>query len=143
VIAYLDSSILLRVVLGEPGRLEEWPRLAGGVSSALAEVECLRTLDRLVLRGALAATDAVERRAAIYALLEAVELVELSAGVLARAAQPFPVPLGTLDALHLATALLWRERGEPALAFATHDLALGQAARASGFLVLGDAPPAG
>ena len=115
----------------------EWPKVEQGVTSALTEVECLRTLDRLVLRGALAGEDAAERRAVIYGLLEAVELVELGAGVLARAAQPFPVPLGTLDAIHLATALLWRERGERALAFATHDTALALAARASGFKVVG------
>jgi predicted nucleic acid-binding protein len=137
VIAYLDSSVLLRVVLGEPGRLREWGRVERGVTSALAEVECLRTLDRLVRRGALDAADAAERRAAVYGLLEAVELVELAAPVLARAAQPFPTPLGTLDALHLATALLWRERGERSLAFATHDAELGLAARASGFEVVG------
>ena len=136
-IAYLDSSVLLRLVLVEPGRLREWPKVEQGVTSALTEVECLRTLDRLVLRGALAGEDAAERRAVIYGLLEAVELVELGAGVLARAAQPFPVPLGTLDAIHLATALLWRERGERALAFATHDAALALAARASGFKVVG------
>jgi predicted nucleic acid-binding protein len=137
VITYLDSSVLLRLVLGEPGRLREWPEVERGVTSALAEVECLRTLDRLALRGSLSGAEVAERRAAIYALLEAVELVELSAVVLARAAQPFPVPLGTLDALHLATALLWRERGERGLAFATHDAALGLAARASGFEVVG------
>ena len=136
-IAYLDSSVLLRLVLVEPGRLREWPKVEQGVTSALTEVECLRTLDRLVLRGALAGEDAAARRAVIYGLLEAVELVELGAGVLARAAQPFPVPLGTLDAIHLATALLWRERGERALAFATHDAALALAARASGFEVVG------
>jgi predicted nucleic acid-binding protein len=137
VIAYLDSSVLLRMVLGEPGRLREWADVERGVASALAEVECLRTLDRLVLRGLLDATDAAERRAAVYGLLEAVELVELAAPVLARAAQPFPTPLGTLDAIHLATTLLWRERGERTLAFATHDAELGLAARASGFEVVG------
>ena len=136
-IGYLDSSVILRVVLGEPGRLQDWAGLREGVTSALAEVECLRTLERLVLRGALEAGQAAERRAAVYDVLEAVELVALSPPVLARAAQPFPVPLGTLDALHLATALLWRERGERGLVFATHDLALAQAARASGFSVLG------
>lgn len=136
-IAYLDSSVILRLVLGEPGRLMGWEGVERGIASALAEVECLRTLDRLVLRGALAAGEVAERRAAVYGLLEAVELVELAPPVLARASQPFPVPLGTLDALHLATALLWRERGERGLAFATHDVALGQAARASGFQVLG------
>ena len=64
-IAYLDSSVILRVVLAEPGRLREWPEVERGVTSALAEVECLRTLDRLVLRGVLDAEDAADRRAAV------------------------------------------------------------------------------
>lgn len=91
-IGYLDSSVILRVVLGEPGRLQDWAGLREGVTSALAEVECLRTIDRLVQRGALAAGEAAERRAAVYGVLEAVELVELSPAVLARAAEPSDGP---------------------------------------------------
>jgi len=48
-----------------------------------------------------------------------------------------PMPLGTLDALHLATALIWRDRMGPLSAVATHDAALGGAARTFGFEVLG------
>ena len=46
-IAYVDSSVLLRVVLRQRDALKEWRRLTQGVASALVEVECLRTLDRL------------------------------------------------------------------------------------------------
>jgi hypothetical protein len=46
--------------------------------------------------------------------------------------------LGTLDAIHLATALAWREAaGVEDLVMATHDLALATAARASGLRVVG------
>jgi predicted nucleic acid-binding protein len=45
--------------------------------------------------------------------------------------------LGTLDAIHLATALAWRERADEDLTLATHDRALGAAARASGVPVVG------
>jgi hypothetical protein len=44
---------------------------------------------------------------------------------------------GTLDALHLATALVWRDRMGPLAVMATHDTALGLAARAFGFEVVG------
>jgi hypothetical protein len=47
------------------------------------------------------------------------------------------MPLGTLDAVHLATALIWRDRMGPLATMATHDTALGSAARAFGFEVLG------
>jgi len=59
------------------------------------------------------------------------------APVLARAAQPLPTELGTLDAIHLATALLWREHSGADIVMATHDLSLATAARACGLAVLG------
>lgn len=136
-IAYVDTSVLLRIVLGQPGALPEWRSIERAVSSALTEVECLRALDRLALSGALRAPDAPARRAAAYDLLGGIEIVEVSRAVLARASQPLPVPLGTLDAIHLSTALLWREQGEGTIAIATHDAALGLAARAMGFAVTG------
>lgn len=136
-IAYLDSSVLLRVVLGQRGRLKEWRSVKDGVASALAEVECLRTLDRLRLRGAIADQELAVRREAVYRLLEEIEMVEPTRPVLARASLPSPTPIGTLDAIHLATAMLWRETSSADLMFATHDAALGIAARASGFRVVG------
>ena len=134
---YLDSSVVLRIVLGQRDRLKEWKSVRQGVASALVEVECLRTLDRLRLARGLDDQDVVVRREAVFHLLDEVEVVETGRPVVTRAAQPFPTPLGTLDAIHLATALLWRERGEAELVMATHDTALGMAARASGLRVLG------
>jgi hypothetical protein len=46
-IAYVDSSVLLRVLLGQPNALPEWAGIDTAVGSSLVEVECLRTLDRL------------------------------------------------------------------------------------------------
>lgn len=48
-----------------------------------------------------------------------------------------PMPIGTLDAIHLATALIWRDRMGPLSELATHDSVLGAAARAFGFDVRG------
>ena len=136
-IAYLDSSVVLRVVLGQRGSLREWKAIEAGVASALLEVECLRTLDRLRLLEGVAEGEIVRRREAIYRIVEALTVIEPTRPVLARAAQPFPVVLGTLDAIHLATALMWRERSDAELVMATHDAALGLAARAVGFRVIG------
>jgi predicted nucleic acid-binding protein len=134
---YLDSSVLLRVVLRQPGALEAWPSVPHGVASALVQVECLRTLDRLRVRGALADHDLAVRLDAVFGLLNAIELVEPTPVVLARAAQPMPTELGTLDAIHLATALLWQERADAEIVMATHDSALALAARAFGLRVVG------
>lgn len=136
-IVYLDSSVLLRVVLGQPGQLEGWNAIERGVSSALAEVECLRTMDRLRLQGALSVEASAAAREAIYRLIEAMEIVELSPAVMRRASQPMPAPLGTLDAIHLATADLWRQERGAELVIATHDRALALASRAVGFRVRG------
>jgi predicted nucleic acid-binding protein len=137
VIAYLGASVVLRLVLGEPHRLAEWDRVEAGVASALTEVECLRTLDRLGRMNRLPSVDLAERRAAVYRLLAAVEVVDVSPSVLRRASDPFPTPLGTLDAIHLSTALLWRDANGVSLTMATHDDALATAARAVGLAVIG------
>lgn len=136
-IAYVDASVLLRVALGQPDALPEWRRIDRGVASALVTTECLRTLDRLRLRAGLPDAELAMRRATILALVEALELVEIDSTVLDRAAQPMPTELGTLDAIHLATALLWKESSGAHLIMATHDAALALGARAHGFQVVG------
>lgn len=138
---YVDTSALLRVILGEPGALAEIRRADQLVSSDLLAVESRRTIDRLHRLGALSPEDAAERLAVVRDWLEAIDLVLLRAPILARAGEPLPTPLGTLDALHLATALVWQERNERTLVLATHDGALGLAARAFGLSVIGVAAP--
>jgi predicted nucleic acid-binding protein len=142
VIAYVDSSVLLRFAFGEPQRLKEWSEIHHGVTSALAEVETLRTLDRLRVSTPMDERQLAQRRETVFRLLEGLEIVEVTRVVLARAGQPLPTALGTLDAIHLASAMLWRERSsEDGLVMATHDGALGLAARACGFEVLGTPGP--
>lgn len=136
-IAYLDASVVMRLILGEPGRLTEWMHIKQAVASALTEVECLRTLDRLALAGVLSSDALADRRTAVYQLMKAVEVVDVGRTVLRRASEPFSTPLGTLDAIHLATALSWRDVRQPDLVMATHDRALATAARAAGLTVLG------
>lgn len=136
-IAYVDASILLRLALGQPDALPEWRQIDQGVASALAMIECLRTLDRLRLRAGLPDSEVATRRATILALIASLELVEVDSVVLDRAAQPMPTELGTLDAIHLATALLWKDQTRTDLTMATHDAALALGARAHGLRIVG------
>ena len=136
-IAYVDSSVILRVVLGQSNSLAEWKQIDRGVSSTITKVEVLRTLDRLRLRTGLSDGETARTRAVILQAIDLFELVEIDAIVLDRAAQPLPTEVGTLDAIHLATALLWRERLTTELVMATHDRRLGIAAQAHGFKVVG------
>jgi uncharacterized protein len=137
VIAYIDTSALLRLVLREPGALKELRSFETLISSELIAVESRRAIDRLRLQGTLAAEEAAARLKHVAEWLEAIDLVLLRAPVLGRAGDPLPTPLGTLDAIHLATALLWRDRVSTLSTIATHDAALGLAARTYGFEVLG------
>jgi predicted nucleic acid-binding protein len=136
-IAYVDASVLLRLALGQPDALTEWPQIRRGVASALVITESLRTLDRLRLRTRLGDADLATRRGAILALAGSLELVDVDGLVLDRAAQPMPTELGTLDAIHLATALLWKDMARVSLVMATHDAALATAAKAHGLAVVG------
>ncbi|CAN5722845.1 hypothetical protein BH24ACI4_BH24ACI4_34330 [soil metagenome] len=136
-IAYIDTSALLRIVLREPGALEELRSYEALVSSELIAVESARTIDRLRLQGLLTTEEAATRSRTVTEWLEAIDLVLLRPPVLSRASEPMPMPVGTLDAVHLATALIWRDRMGPLPTMATHDTALGLAARAFGFDVRG------
>lgn len=139
-IAYVDASVLLRIALRQADALSEWRQIEQGVASALITTESLRTLDRLRLRAKLPDTEVASRRAKILELIASLELAEIDSVVLDRAAQPMPTEVGTLDAIHLATALLWREQMRQDITLATHDTALSIAARAHGFHVVGAAP---
>ena len=75
------------------------------------------------------------RREAVLEQIDAFELISLDPAILERAAEPFPTAVGTLDALHLASALLVHAE-LPDLRFATHDRQLAVAARAMGFELL-------
>lgn len=134
--AYLDSSVLIRVVLGQPNRLQRWSDISNAVSSELVRVEMLRTIDRVAIRGGLTPTVAADRRAAALDIIGGLSLAPISSTVLERAADPFPTPVGSLDAIHLATALLARVE-HPGLEFATHDVELALAARSLGFAIHG------
>jgi predicted nucleic acid-binding protein len=137
VIAYVDTSALLRIVLREPGALDDLRSYDALLSSEIIAVESARTIDRLRLQGLLTTEEAAARTRIVNDWLEAIDLVLLRPSVLSRASEPMPMPLGTLDALHLATALIWRDRMGPVATMATHDTALGLAARAFGFEVRG------
>jgi hypothetical protein len=135
--AYVDSSVILRKVLAQPRALREWTLIRGGPVSRIAEVECLRTFDRMRVDGLLDDRRVSAARASLYRTLATFEIVELSRTVLSRAAQPTPTSLGTLDAIHLCSAIVWQERTGHSTVFATHDQSLAVAASAYGFRVLG------
>jgi predicted nucleic acid-binding protein len=113
-----------------------WGRITNAVSSELIRLECLRTIDRARLRLGLADEVVADRRGSVLEAIEGFSLVPVVPPVLERAGEPFPTMLGSLDAIHLASALLVRNEFEE-LSLATHDDELALAARAVGFRVHG------
>jgi len=137
---YLDASVILRVVLEQPPTLPDWETIELGVSSEIVRVECLRTIDRLRHERTLSDEAHEEKRTAMIEYLHSLELVAVDQGVLTRASRPFPTHVPTLDAIHLATALLYNDSlpaEEAPLRFATHDKQLARAARAMDLEVIG------
>lgn len=121
---YIDSSVLLADVLAEPRCPTEtlWDQDLASSRLLLYEV-----WNRLHSRG-LDPSRADRARA----LLARTNLTELSEIALARALEPWPGPLRTLDALHLATMDFLRKTGE-AIELASYDDRLLAAAQALGF----------
>ena len=92
-IVYVDSSVVLRVVLRAAGSLKEWKGIDRFISSALLTVECLRTIHRLHLLEPLADDEFAERVEATEKVLANVELVGLDRIVLERASGSFSLPV--------------------------------------------------
>ena len=134
---YLDTSILLRVLLGQSPLLAEWGTWERAYTSELAGVEARRVIDRMRLDGALDDEGVVVAQEQLAHLEASVGRINLSRVVLRRASLPMATAVKTLDAIHLATALLFQERRAVSLAFATHDVQQANAARALGFNCIG------
>ena len=136
-IVYLDASIVLRALLRDGPPLDTWGRWDTAYASELLGVEARRTVDRLRLTGALDDAGVVSAIATLARVERGLQYVALSRAVLRRASLPMGTVVKTLDALHLASALLLRERGGIELTFATHDHQQAAAAQALGFECIG------
>ena len=104
-IAYVDTSVALQFILEGDVALNHAFEFPVTVSSELLGIEAVRTVERLRMQRALdderRATAAVRLRT----VLDALDIWELSPAIKARGRDAFPTTLGTLDSLHLATAL--------------------------------------
>ena len=118
---YLDSSVVLAHLLSEDRRPTDavWGETLA--SSRLMEYEVRQRVY------ALEADPQV-----LDALLGRVAFIEMVDAVVARARAPFPGPVRTLDALHLASADFLREQGAP-VELATYDGRMADVARRMGF----------
>jgi predicted nucleic acid-binding protein len=117
---YLDTSVALAQMLAEDRHPSDALWRAPLISSRLLEYELW---NRINARGLAKTHDE-----AVHDLLGRVAIVELTRPVLARALDPFPAPVRTLDALHLASIEFLRAQGQK-LELATYDERLAAAAK--------------
>ena len=129
---YLDSSVVVRKLVREPGGFERWSDWEWVVSSDLMLVEVHRAINRLRLTRSMADEEVAQIVTVFRKLTRVFEIVPIRPPVLERAASAFPIIVGTLDAIHLASALLWVQENEEPLVFVTHDEQQARAAMACG-----------
>ena len=120
---YLDTSVALAHLLAEDRRAADSLWAGSLVASRLLEYELWT---RLNARGLGASHGELARR-----LVERLAVLEMTPIVLARALEPFPAPVRTLDALHLASVEFLRRRGQR-VELASYDDRLTAAARSLG-----------
>ena len=125
---YLDTSVALAHLLAEDRQPRDalWNETL--VSSRLLEYEAWIRVNARGLGGS--------HGEALRELLARVALVEMVPPVLARALEPYPVPVRTLDALHLATIDWLRAQGQR-VALASYDERLLASARALDVAIYG------
>ena len=118
---YLDTSVVLAHLFAEDRRPADplWKQPL--LSSRLLEYEIWTRVNAL--------GKGPSHGEHVRDILGRVALVELAPPVLARALDPFPTPVRTLDALHLATLEFLRSQGQT-LSLASYDERLNTAARA-------------
>jgi len=134
---YVDASVIVRFVLEQPGCFERLEQYGDRVTSRISEVECLRAVEAARLRNLLSLDEAADRRRLAYTWVHSMDRLAVTGTVLRRAGDAYPLSIKSLDALHLASALVWRERRAADLVFATHDRQQGRLAAALGFPVVG------
>jgi predicted nucleic acid-binding protein len=128
---YVDSSAIVKLVAPEPETAALVELLRSDpttISSALARVE--------VMRAVMRAGASPDRAARASGVLDRIALVPIDVETLGRAAMLEPRDLRSLDAIHLATALLLRQ---DIAGLVTYDARLAGAAAGTGIAVLAPA----
>ena len=136
---YVESSAVLSWLLTETASEEVREELASSelvLSSELTLIECDRVLIRAVTTHEITEAEAADRRAILAKAAEHWTLLTLDVDIVERARRPFPKePVRTLDAIHLATAVVARSL-VPEIAMLSLDKRIRGSARELGFEVI-------
>lgn len=132
-IVYLDSSIVIRQLVGTKTPWDQWGSWASAYSSTLMRTECYRTANLLRLSGKLDDEQRARLGNWIERVCDSITLVPVTENVLRRAADAFPTAVGTTQAIHLATLVELQSAHGITCQIATCDEDLLRAAESMGF----------
>lgn len=134
---YLDTSAFFKLILAEKESEALRKKLSGEVfSSALTKLEVLRTIDRLAAENSIPDFQELAQNKA-HSQFGGTNFVEIDSSVLGMASSFQSLPyLGSLDAIHLASAILIQRQISTLV---TYDKQLARAAKAMGFKVVAPA----
>src|SRR6266480_1826858 len=102
--AYVDSSVLLRIIFGEKNALKIPKNILAYAANEILKIECFRTIDRMRHSLSISEDELAERHAALHKTLRSLHIIKFSDAINRRACEPFPIMLKSLDAIHLSTA---------------------------------------
>ena len=135
-IAFVDTSVILRRVLGEKGGYEGLDKFEKLYASEILRIEALRVIDRLRIQNNWPEKEVALRIGLLTAVCLPIQMITLQSQILRRAGEPFPTLVRTLDAIHIATALLAQYQIDKPIIFLTHDREQGIVASAAGLQVV-------
>jgi predicted nucleic acid-binding protein len=136
---YLDTSVFLRWLLNSPKVYSKFQTWDTCYTSEIFYIEVSRVLNRLRLENAITDKEYVNLRNTFLEFYNTAYIIEINQRIKQKAAEPFPTVLGTLDAIHLASALILIEENDTLeITFLTHDQQLHTAASAMGLVVEGN-----
>lgn len=136
-IYYLDSSVVVDWLFLENGKSGRIGHSSELHLSVLTRVEVCRALDRHKLRGWLTDEEIAVILHRFATFTGSAKWIPVSASVIEQAMMSFPTFVKSLDAIHIASALLLKKNGKATVTFVTHDRQQGIGAMAMGFDVEG------
>ena len=130
---YLDSTLVIRQLVGAKTTWAGWGNWTSAYASTLMRTECFRMANLLRLSGKLDDAQRARLGSWIERVCDSVTLVPVTDTVLRRAADAFPTAVGTTQAIHLATLLELQSAHGVTCLLATLDDELLRAAESMGF----------
>ena len=129
---YLDSTVVLRQMLGAGDSWDGWGKWEKAYASMLLRTECNQAANRLLAEGKIDGARRARLGSWIETVCSCVTLVPVTESILRRAGEPFPTNTGVLRSIHLATMLELQAAHGVTCAVATDDAALLRAAECLG-----------